>query len=246
MRQYIIQTFTLLLLLSPLLSQAQKKQEPNRNALSFGILAHTNGFGVEVQQWLMPEDKLDFVIGLSFSSFRNPKELKIESAYRDQGGKDYIFDKKNFAYLLAPTFGVSKVLMPQNEFNRIGLRASVNLGPTLALMKPYYIEVAVPIPNNPTQAYVEVDKYDAAQYNYSNIVGEADFFLGLNEITAVPGLRAKVSTTVDFSASQDYIRGLEVSFLTDIFFRKLEILDNTPNQNIYLGGSVSFLIGNAW
>ena len=124
--------------------------------------------------------------------------MKINSAYSDQGGRDYIYDKLNYCYVFAPTFGVSRKLISRSLFNRVGLRGTVSGGPLLALLKPYYVEVAVPFNGN--QAYVETEKYDHTKYNYSNIYGAADYFLGMNEISVVPGARMKVATMVDLSA----------------------------------------------
>lgn len=232
-----------LLFLLPFFVQGQEKKKEPTKGLAFGILAHTYGFGIDAQfHVLRPE--WDFIFGASFSSYKHPKELKIESAYADQGGKDYIFDKKNYGYVLAPTFGISKRIIPKNGFNKISLRSTFSAGPTLAFLKPYYLEVAIPFQGN--QAYVEIDKYDASLYNYGNIVGEADYFLGMNELQLVPGIRAKLSAMLDFAAGSNYIRGIELSVYADYFTKELELLDLTPNKQVFVGGSVELLIGNAW
>ena len=124
------------------------------------------------------------------------------------------------------------------------MRSTLSGGPTLAFLKPYYLEVAIPFSGN--QAYVEVDKYDAALYNYGNIVGEADYFLGMNEIVVTPGFTGKLSTMLDFSASRDYIRGVELSIFGSIFSKPLELMDLTANRQLFLGASVELLIGNTW
>ncbi|MEM7037363.1 MAG: hypothetical protein AAF570_10310 [Bacteroidota bacterium] len=224
------------------LTDDYKKKEPTRG-LAFGLLAHTYGFGFDVQYHIL-RDNSTLIVGVAMSSMKHPQELKQESAYADQGGKDYIYDKKNYAYVLSPTFGISKDIIPKSGYNRISVRSTLSGGPTLAFLKPYYLEVAIPFSGN--QAYVEVDKYDATKYNYGNIVGEADYFLGMNEITVTPGFTAKLSTMLDFSASKDYIRGVELSLFGSIFSRQLELMDLTDNKQVFIGGSVELLFGNTW
>lgn len=244
--QVLAKAFLLLVLLGvPLQQYGQAKQEekaPTRG-LAFGMLAHSFGFGIDVQYHLIRRNS-SLVFSTSLSSYKDPKELKIQSAYADQGGKRYIYDKKNYAYILAPTFGYSKNWIPNSGFSKVGLSTTFSAGPLLALLKPYYLEVAIPFNGN--QAFVEVDKYDAALYNYSNIVGEADYFLGLNEMKIQPGFRGEISTMVDFAGNRNLIRGIEVSVFGDIFAKPLEIFDINDNRTFWFGGSIEFLIGNTW
>lgn len=231
------------LLLIPFLSQAQEKTSPPTAGLAFGLMAHSFGFGFDVR-YLMPRANHDFFVSLSMSSYKNPKELKIKSAYADQSGKDYVYDKQNYCYLIAPNFGFTKRLIARDLFNRVGISFSASGGPLLGLLKPYYLAIAVPFNGN--QATVEVHKYDPNLYNYSNIYGAADFFLGMNEIKVIPGARAKVGTLVDFSASSAFIRAVELSLFADVYSKKLPIFGITDNRQFFLGGSVEILVGNTW
>jgi hypothetical protein len=222
---------------------AQERLKPATGGLAFGLIAHSFGFGFDVQYQALRGD-WNYFIGLSLTSYKNPKELKIHSAYKDQGGKDYIYDKLNYCYVLAPQFGISRKLIARNLFNRIGLRGSLSAGPLIALLKPYYLEVAVPFSGN--QAYVEVHKYDYTQYNYSNIYGVADYFLGMNELSVVPGARLKAATQVELSAGSAYIRNIELGIFGDFYAKRLPLLGFTQNKQVFVGGSIEILIGNTW
>ncbi len=224
-------------------AQAQQEEKNPTRGLAFGVLAHSFGFGIDVQYHLIRSNS-SLVFSTSLISYKNPRELKIQSAYADQGGKRYIYDKKNYAYVLAPTFGYSKNWISNSGFSKVGLSTTFSGGPILAFLKPYYIEVAIPFNGN--QAFVEVDKYDASLYNYTNIVGEADYFLGLNEIRVQPGLRGEISTLIDFAGTRSLIRGIEVSAFGDVFAKPLEIFDLNNNRTFWIGGSIEFLIGNTW
>lgn len=232
-----------LLLIFPLFVQAQEQEKAPTSALATGIFGHSFGFGFDLR-YIALRNSWDYTISLSLSSYKNPKELKIESAYADQGGKNYIYDKLNYGYVLAPTFGISKTVIPRSAHNRIGLHLGLSAGPAIALLKPYYLQIAVPFGGN--QAVVEVEKYSPSQHNYTNIYGVADYFLGMNEITALPGARIKLASMVDFSAGSAYIRGVELALFADYFTKKLPLLGFTPNRQFFLGGSFEILIGNTW
>ena len=235
--------FITLLLLCPILLWAQPEVKPASAGLAFGVLAHSFGFGFDVQYLVLRGD-WDYSMSLSLSSYKNPKELKIESAYADQGGKDYVYDKQNYCYVIAPMFGLSRKLISRGIFNRVGLRGSLSAGPLLALLKPYYVDVAVPFNGN--QAFVEPKRYDYTQYNYSNIYGVGDYFLGMDEMTVVPGARIKAATMVDLSSGTAYIRGVELGLFADIYAKKLPLLGFTSNRQTFVGGSIEILIGNTW
>lgn len=232
------------LLLLGIQASAQEPDQPNTRAIAVGPYFHSFGLGLDFRYYFLKDSKTDLMIAATFASHRTRSERKIESAYKDQGGKDYTFDKKNYAYTLAPVFGITRQIIPKSEFNRISLRASLAGGPTLMILKPYYIEVAIPF--SPTQATVEVDRYDGSKYNFTNIVGQADYFLGLNELSVVPGIRAQGGIMVDFSNSEDYIRGIGIGINAEYFFQEPEILDLNSNQRLFLGVSMSLLIGNSW
>ena len=95
------------------------------------------------------------------------------------------------------------------------------------------------------QAEVVDVPYDASQHNYVNIVGESDFFLGINDVSTIPGFRARTTALLDFSASPQYIRAVELGMYADCFFKELEIFDAKENPRFRLGGSIAVLIGNA-
>ena len=231
------------LLLLPLLAWSQEKPTTPTAGLAFGLLAHTYGFGFDVR-YFIPRPRTDYFVSLSMASYKNSKELRIKSAYADQGGKDYVYDKQNYGYVIAPTFGFSRKLIQRNLFNRVGVSASLSGGPLLALLKPYYVQVAVPFNGN--QALVEVHRYDPLLYNYGNIYGVADYFLGVREITVMPGARMKLGTMVDLSAGTAYIRAVELSLFADVFAKRLPLLGATPNKQLFIGGSVEILVGNIW
>lgn len=234
--------FGLLFLLPFVVMAQEKKKEPTRG-LALGIFAHTAGFGADVQYHVY-RDGLDIITGVTFASIRHPKQLKIESAYADQGGKRYFFDKKNYGFVLAPTMGLSKVIIGQDAYSRVSVRTTLSAGPALGLLKPYYLEVAIPFSGN--QAYVEVDKYDATKYNYSNIVGEADYLLGIGEMSVVPGLQAKFATMLNFAGNNDLIRAIEMNVYATYFMKSLDLMDLTEDKKLYIGGGISFLFGDKW
>jgi hypothetical protein len=232
-----------LMLLLPLLAAAQAPEQAPRAGLAFGMQAHSFGFGIDVR-YLMPRGRWDYDLAVSLSSYKSPQEARIESAYADQGGKDYVYDKLNYCYMLSPSVGMWRKVIGANSYNKVSLSVGASAGPLLAILKPYFVEVPVPFSGN--QALVEAYRYDPTLYNYSNIYGAADYFLGMNEMTVLPGARAKVAALVNLSANSTYIRALEVGLFADAFSKRLPLLGARENKQAFIGGSVEILIGDSW
>lgn len=227
-------------------SQAPEKEQMPTRGMGVGVMLHNFGWGFDIQYYLLKDNGKTITISTSISSFKHPQELKRNSAYADQGGKDYIWAKRNYGYVFAPTVGFGKDWIGRNDFNKINLRTNVAIGPALGLLKPYYLEVAIPIGGN--QAFVDIDQFDPALYNYTNIVGEADYFIGVNELQVVPGIQGRVSTMLDFAGNKDVIRGIELALFGNYFAQPLELVDATvaSNKRFWVGGSIEFIIGNTW
>ena len=139
-------------------SQETKKRPEVTNGLNVGFNVHSFGLGVGVQ-YLKKLGSNDLLIEGNFSSFKGKKEEKIESVYSDQNGKDFIFDKKNALFALSGGVGLSKKILPLGNHNKVSLRVSGSIGPTLGFEKPYYLEIAVPV--SPTEARVVEEQYDS-------------------------------------------------------------------------------------
>lgn len=249
LRRTYLSLLLFLLFLAPLGQlKAQLRGEVNETVptrgIGIGIHAHTYGFGFEVQYYLLRDNSRTLTIGTSLSSTKHPQESKINSAFSDQGGKNYIFDKKNYAYVLAPTIGFGKDIIPRNDFNKINLRLTTSVGPALAMLKPYYLDIAVPISG--TSATIATQAYDPALHNYGNIYGESDYFTGMNEITFVPGLQGKIAAMLDLAGNRNVIRGIEFTLYGNYFVNKLDLLGNTDNKQFWIGGSAAFIVGNTW
>ncbi len=228
--------------MSFLFAQFHEELEPDKSskshALAFGMHLHSYGFGFDYQQFKAINEKLNRAVFVEFSS------LKIESIYNSQGGKNYIFDKKNYCYNLSFLFALERSIWSKNTFSNVNFKLGIGLGPTFALLKPYYIEVAKAISGQ--QAVVEVVPYDGGKYSYNDIVGEGDFFRGIDKMSFVSGLKIKLFGNLDFAGNSLYVRALHVGLQADIYPKKVPIFDLNPNKQYYIGGFLGFMIGNAW
>jgi len=223
---------------------AQTQTEQLVRGLALGMHIHTYGVGLDAMFIKQKTERRDRVLQFSLESLKNRKEIKIESLYKDQGGKAFIFDKINYAYTLSSQWGFQWKIIPFQSFSSLSCKVGLGAGPILAFLKPYYLEIAKPL--NATQATIIVDQYNSEKYAYDDIVGEADYFRGFDHLKIIPGLRLKSSFALDFASSGLFIRAIHSGLTLDIYPKKLQIMDQTPNKQIYFGGFIGFLIGDLY
>lgn len=224
-----------------------EEEDPFRqqdHAFGLGANLYSYGLGLDFQYFRKREPMWEYTLGLTLSSLKDPREVRIASNFADQGGKDFIPDKRFYVYTMALTGGYQRLIYPNTGFNRLSLRVGVFGGPVLGFMKPYYIEYFVNSSSitNP----VRTEQYSAQLHDRNFIIGEADFFEGFGETQIVPALRLGVNATLNLASSALYLRALQVGIQTDIFTKRLNILDEQTDQAVFFSGRIGFLIGNAW
>jgi hypothetical protein len=212
----------------------------------YAIGAHlsTNGIGGDlwIYKWLDPYYR---IIRLSAANLRDPSEVRVESLYKSQGGKNFVFDKINRAYALRFLYGYSYALIPASRYQGVDFGVGVLLGPELALLKPYVIDVAVPIA--PGQVVPVATVYDHTKYSYQDIIGEGSFFSNAGGgIHGVPGIHIEIMTMINLDPYFFLFQSLHGGIQADIFLRPLPIMDVGRDRQVFLSAYLGIYFGNSW
>ena len=133
---------------------------PRDKAFGIGLQMTNYGFGFDFHHWHKWRDKWEMSYNLELSSMKDPHEVRIESAFSDQGGNSYIFDKRNYGYAMGMTYGIHRVLMPLTDFNKLSFRGGLGIGPVFGVEIPYYIEYINPAPTAANPTLVEQFDFD--------------------------------------------------------------------------------------
>lgn len=219
-------------------------QEPLPHGIAVGPLLHSYGWGISlvVPKWQTPRRGTLWIGDLT--SYRLRSETRTRSAYRDQGGKDYVFGKLYYAYLLEFTWGYHYIAMPRTAITSTQLSLFGGIGPAFTLLKPYYIEIAVPISSS--YAVIQVETYNPTQHFYHNIVGEADFYLGFDRVRAVPGAVIQAGVSLDVGKNPSLLRMLILGGRWQFFSAPIQTLHQHPGRRDWFSGFVAFYVGNGW
>lgn len=248
-----LKTFLLLLFIS---FSAFGQQNPNefeeqkpvllKNEASFGILVHTNGWGIEGKRNYFRTYRSKFFLESQLVGMKHPKEVKTINT-RYENPRSFIYGKMNTLTILRAAAGMQHVLYGKADRTGVEVRFNYAGGLSLAFAKPVYLVIdrsSSDIFSN----YVE-EKYDPDndyQNNIDNIVGRAPFTRGLGEIKPYPGFFAKAALNFEYAPFHEDIKSLEVGAALDAFPKEIPVMAFTKNKQFFLSFYITLIYGRKW
>lgn len=248
--------FLALILRVPSYAQAEvpdpeSDMETNRGVL-VGFNLSNRGLGVNLN-FFRGGDRQQLVYGVDIFSVRGANEASVQSAFGDQG-KDYVYGKQNYLFVITPSIGLQRELIPKALGNFANVRVGAQLGPAIGLLNPYSVEIFEPIRNNTGgQAYYGyrvIVPYDPTEHSYDEIIGRAGLLSSKLNLRAQLGVSLRLHTLVDFSRNQRYIGGMQIGLNADYFPKEVPIMaelgGKVQNQRFFLAGNIGLVFGNRW
>ncbi len=196
----------------------------NMNTLG-GLLAGINLRYIKKQNY---RDWLN--LSLDIVNTKHPKEIRVASAT----GSSFIYGKVNYLFSIRPQIGLERRLFRKDQQDGIRVHWVIAGGPTLGLLKPYYIEYLTEEKIGDTTYLVSENvAYDPQVHSSSQIAGPGGFFYGFDEMKAVLGINAKIGLNFEFGLFDERVTGLEVGFVGEAFTRNLQIHEVQQRQQFF-------------
>ena len=231
----ILQLAFISVLLSQDIEEANNLSVLLRKEYNFGLIVHTEGFGVNFTKSKNLTYSLHYLYESDFVYMKNPKETSSSSVISDG---TYVFGKINDCFILRNGLGLYKINFSKEGAKSIEIRTNFSLGLSLAILKPYYLQIEDPITNNSYYSTFS-SKTDA-----TNIIDHASFFRGVSEITAVPGLYSKLGFGFNYGKNNSTVEMLEIGTILDAYPTTLKMLyNNNVNNNLLLTFYIKLAFG---
>ena len=173
---------------------------------------------------------------------KSMKEEKLQNPYYQS--TSFVFGKINFFYPVK--LGVQYELLLGNKGNRNGVNISANFGGglSLALLRPYMLQVDK---GNINFDMVTYNSPDSLYYLYDDsafyVAGGPSFSQGWNKLKLTPGLYAKSSLRFDYGKYNEMINGLEVGISAEIYTKNIPLMVRVEQQRFFLGVYAAILFG---
>ncbi len=212
---------------------------------TYGITTNTNagllGGFVFRQSKLIPGTllgKRQFrYLSVEVVNVKHPKEYQQQSL---SAGSRFVYGKENYLFVIRPQYGREIQLFRRSADEGVAINAIIAAGPSIGIIKPYYVEVATGQQSSRTLPYATAVK----QQITGEIIGGGGFFEGLTESKLTLGVHLKTAVSFELSAFRNNTTGIEIGFLTEAYPKKIIILPNPdPNMSPEIGNRSFFTSG---
>ena len=205
-----------------------------RRETAFDFTLHTNGFLLGFNKGsILAYDKTKFY-HFSIGYLKDPRERRQNKnlAFNNNASGTFAFGKINSLYLLRAGIGRKNYLSEKAKRKGIAIGYSYEMGPTVGLLKPNYLELIYTTEvDGVFTSEVREEKYSAENastfLNYDKIFGGSSFTKGWDELSFTPGIHAKGALLFSLGAYDKYVKMVEVGVMADVFVKKITILAET-------------------
>jgi hypothetical protein len=227
--------------------QAQDETEPYQGEYVGGVDLNTNAGligGVFFRHSTFVNKKRNRLFAVELVNVKHPKEQKTSNG---NTGSTYLYHKTNYLLPLRFQFGRKYVLFQRAEEEGVEVSAILAAGPTLGLLKPYYIQydytdyqnsnTTVPTDVRKEQYRPERDSIDA------RILGSGGFFSGIFHTKLRPGLNLKGGLAFELGKYGGGITGIEVGGLLELFPKAIILIPEAGNRAVFSSVYIKLYLG---
>ena len=214
-----------------------------RNQVTYGLTAHTAGFGIDVRRGKHITGYKLRVLDFEFVSMRHPKEIRSVNPYFENA-KSYVYGKLNQVFVLRSGVGEQRTLFSKAERGNFQICMNYNFGFSLAFAKPVYLEILNDSTDYPFDYFI--DRYDPNKYYIDQIMGRASFFEGIGHTKIYPGIYTKLGFNFDWSSRDEGVKALEVGIIGDVYYKSIPMMAYNTNHPYYVNFYLTFLFGRKW
>lgn len=234
-------------------SAKELRKQPQKGTLytkelSGDIRLHTNGYAIGVNYGLLKTYYRSQIFQFEITELKHPREYldRIEFVPIQSGGtpRGFTFGKQNSFFAAHFGYGEKRYFSEKARKRGVAIGMSYIIGPSLGLLKPYYIEVY----NNSGIAVKQKYTEETAStfLNRGAIAGGAGFGTGLSETSIIPGGHAKVGLHLDWGAFDEFVKAIDVGIMVDFYTKEVPIMVTEDNSALFVNLYLTLQLGKRW
>lgn len=247
-------------LIQPLLSQTvvQPKQLEYSSA---GILykeewaielrPHSNGGAVGVHFGKITTYYKTRYYMFDLGLLRHPKEYRQSITFNSgnpfsRTSNSFTFGKQNHLLVLRGGIGEKRYFSEKAKRKGVAVGINYEFGASIGILKPYYLNLSR-LEENGFTDYISTERYSEENKDLflddTKIVGPASFFKGFGQITAIPGVHAKLGAHFSVGAFDQFVKAFEMGIMIDAYVKRVPIMIIENNSPLFINGYLSFHFG---
>lgn len=228
-------------------ANAQTQEDTYQKKITYGINFNTNGGiigGASIRGSYTIDQKWQQFWGLEMVEVKHPKEIRVIG----QSGSTFILSKTNSLFVLRPEYGREYSLFKKAPESGVEVNAVAGIGPSLGLLVPYYIvydytPYEETSPGSNIYQQVGPTDYRTERYDPVNnpdhrdhpelIRGNAGFLTGVGKTSVNLGLHLRTALSFEYGRYPESITGIETGFMLEAYPKKLVMIPDAPNYNVF-------------
>lgn len=225
-----------------------------RNEWSVDFRLHTNGAAISYNTGKIDAFNKTSYYHLELGYMTDYRERKTTRSFQSGSiiqSRTFIFGKQNNIINLRAGKGWKRYVSEKARRQGIAMGYSYEIGPSLALVKPYYINVRRnQIVNGELVVTFDDIKFSEEDrelfLNNLAIQGSSGYWKGFNEISVIPGLQAKGGLLFSLGAYDKMVKAVEIGAMVDVYIQSVPIMVRTENvraRPYFFNFYVSMLLG---
>lgn len=210
----------------------------------FGVKLTTDGYGFFFEMERAKSVKKALLFQLDIAERKHTKEAKLQSADIYSSSSPIIYGKLNFFYPVK--LGVQEQFLLGNKGNKngVGLTGNVGGGISLALLRPYMVDV-VDNDGSGNHRYVTYDPNDSLSgfLTKDRFVSGPNIGTGWSKLKLTPGLYVKAGARFDFGKYNEMVNALEVGVAAEYYSKKIPQMAFNKQKQFFFSAYVSIMFG---
>lgn len=185
---------------------------------------------------------------INLGELKHPKEQRQSADPRaSRAFRPFVYGKQNSLFVLRGGWGVKRYFSEKAKHKGVAIGMSYSIGPSLGLLKPYYLALAHEGDIN-TAYRVYHQKYSADNapifLDNTRILGASPFTRGIGEMGFLPGGNAAIAYHMDWGAFDEMVKALEIGIMVDVFTKKAPIfVSDEQNKQVFINFFLNMQLG---
>lgn len=212
---------------------------------------HTNGAAIGVHFGKIRTYYKTKYYQFDFGFLRHPKEFRQSITFNTgnpftRTSNSFTYGKQNQFLILRGGVGEKRYFSDKAKRKGVAVGIDYEFGASIGLLKPYYLNLSR-LEENGFIDSVSTEKYSEENKDLfldeTKIIGPASFFKGLGQLTAIPGVHARIGVHFSLGAFDEFVKAFEIGIMVDGYFKRVPIMIIENNTPVFINGFLSFQIG---
>lgn len=225
-----------------------------RHSLSIGLRLNTNGWSAGLSYLRNESPGKKVIWQLNFSGLQHEKEVKQQRRATNYNylakNTSYSLGKIYNAYTLQLAYGRQQMLFPALIDGNLSLSLRYAVGPALALLKPYYLNLLYVTYAPEEHAYSQSERFTKENgdkfLNPAHILGSDKWSKGLSETRLIPGLFAELAIALEPGRPESFVKTITIGGNTAIYTSKIEMMAERKAYSYQACFFVGLSFGKRW